>query len=124
MVTHINKLCKAASFHLYSIRRIRNYLTSEAFQSLVHAIVMGRRDFCNSLLFNTPATHIPKIQCIQNCAARLVCRTPKFDLITPTLIRLYWLPVCFRKDQATLKPYWDFGRSRKAGWFLYDHYDL
>ena len=33
MVTHINKLCKAASFHLYDIRRIRKYLTSEAMHS-------------------------------------------------------------------------------------------
>lgn len=33
MVTHINKLCKAVSFHLYNIRRIRKYLTSEASQS-------------------------------------------------------------------------------------------
>ena len=32
-VTHINKLCKTASFHLYKIRRIRKYLTSEASQS-------------------------------------------------------------------------------------------
>ena len=33
MVTHINQLCKAASFHLYDIRRIRKYLTSEAMHS-------------------------------------------------------------------------------------------
>ena len=30
MVTHIHKMCKEASFHLYRIRRIRKYLTSEA----------------------------------------------------------------------------------------------
>ena len=27
MTTHIIKVCKAASFHLYNIRRIRKYLT-------------------------------------------------------------------------------------------------
>ena len=61
MVTHINKLCKAASFHLYNMRRIRKYITSETIQSLVHAIIMGRLDYCNSLLFNTPATYIGKL---------------------------------------------------------------
>ena len=83
-------------------RRIRKYLTSEATQSLVHAIIMGRLDYCNSLLFNTPATHIGKLQRIQNCAARLVSRTPKFDHITPTLKRLHWLPVCFRIEYKML----------------------
>ena len=99
MVTHINKLCKAASFHLYNIRRIRKCLTSEATQSLVHAINMGHLYYCNSLLFNTPATHIGKLQRIQNCAARLVSRTPKFDHITPILKRL---PVCFRIEYKML----------------------
>ena len=93
MVTHINKLCKAVSFHLYNIRRIRKYLTSEATHSLVGAIVMSRVDYINSFLFNIPATHIGKLQRIQNCAARLVCRTPKFDHMTPILKRLNWLPV-------------------------------
>ena len=64
-------------FLVFFIRRIRKYFTSEATQSLVHAIIMGRLDYCNSLLFNTPATHIGKLQRIQNCAARLVSRTPK-----------------------------------------------
>ena len=53
-VTRRNKVCKAASFHLYNIRRIRKYLTGETTQSLVYAIVMGRTEYCNSFLFNTP----------------------------------------------------------------------
>ena len=51
MMTHINNRCKAASFHLYNIRRIRKYLTNNTTQTLVHAIIMVRRDYCNSLLF-------------------------------------------------------------------------
>ena len=100
MVTRRNKRCKAASFHLYNIRRIRKYLTGETIQS----IVMGRADYCNSLLFNTPAKHIAEIQRIQSCAARLVCRTliKKFDHITPTLSRLDWLPVRCRIEYTIL----------------------
>ena len=49
---------------------------------------MGRKDYCSSLLFNVPATHIAKNPRVQNCLARLDCRTPKFDHITPTLIRM------------------------------------
>ena len=62
MVTRRNKLYKAVSFHLYNIRRIRKYLTGETTQFLVYAIVIGRADYCNSLLCNTPAKHIAKIQ--------------------------------------------------------------
>ena len=39
-VTHINKTCKAAFFHLHNIRRIRKFLSNEAAQTLVHAYVM------------------------------------------------------------------------------------
>ena len=103
-VTRRNKVCKAASFHLYNIRRIRKYLTGETTQSLVYAIVMVRTEYCNSLLFNTPAKHIAEIQRIQSCAARLVCRTliNKFDHITPTFIRLDWLPVRCRIEYKIL----------------------
>ena len=46
---------------------------------------MGRLDYFNSLIFNTPATHIARLQHIQNYAAGLVCWTPKFYHITPDI---------------------------------------
>ena len=93
----------SVSCHLYNIRRrIRKYLTGETTQSPVFAIVMGRKAYCNSLLFNTPAKHIAKIQRIQSSAARLISQTLKFDHITPTLIRLYCLPVCCRVEYKIL----------------------
>ncbi len=36
------------------------------------------------------------IQKVLNAAARVVCLVPKFDHITPTLMRLHWLPVKYR----------------------------
>ena len=95
MTTHIIKVCKAASFHLYNIRRIRKHLTSESTHCLVRATVIGRIDYCNSLLFKIPAVHIAKLQRIQNSAARLVYYIPRFEHITPVLYRLLWLPVSF-----------------------------
>ena len=96
MIPHINKICKAASFHIYIIRRIRKYLTIDATHTLVHSIVIGRLDYCNSLLYRVPAIHISKLQRIQNSAARLVCSTPRFNHITPVLFSLHWLPVTYR----------------------------
>ena len=102
MTTHITKVCKAASFHLYNIRRIRKYLTSESTHCLVRATVIGRIDYCNSLLFKIPAVHIAKLQRIQNSAARLVYYIPRFEHITPVLYRLHWLPVSFRIEYKVL----------------------
>ena len=42
MIPNINKICKAASFHIYNARRIRKYLSNDATQTLVHSIVIGR----------------------------------------------------------------------------------
>ena len=102
MTTHIIKVCKAASFHLYNIRRIRKYLTSESTHCLVRATVIGRIDYCNSLLFKIPAVHIAKLQRIHNSAARLVYYIPRFEHITPVLYRLHWLPVSFRIEYKVL----------------------
>ena len=102
MTTHIIKVCKAASFHLYNIRRIRKYLTSESTHCLVRATVIGRIDYCNGSLIKIPAVHIAKLQRIQNSAARLVYYIPRFEHITPVLYRLHWLPVSFRIEYKVL----------------------
>ena len=96
MIPHINKICKAASFHIYNIRRIRKYLNNDATQTLGRSIVIGRLDYCNSLFYKVPAVHMSKLQRIQNSAARLVCSTPRFNHITPVLFSLHWQPFAYR----------------------------
>ena len=98
MNTHVNKLCSAAYFHLYNLRRIRKYLTQQTCEKLVHAFVTSRIDYCNSLLYGLPAKQLNKIQRVQNTAARIIFRLPKFCHITPTLFSLHWLPVRYRID--------------------------
>ena len=95
-------MCKVSSFHLYNIRRIRKYLTNDITQTLVHAFVTARIDYCNSLLFGVPAIYLNKLQRIQNSAARLVCLIPRYNHITPVLYSLHWSPVSFRIDFKVL----------------------
>ncbi|CAH3190361.1 unnamed protein product, partial [Porites evermanni] len=52
---------------------------------LVHAFVTSRVDYCNSLLYGLPASHLNKVQRVLNAAARLVCRAPRYCRITPLL---------------------------------------
>ena len=54
---------------------------------------MSRLDYGNGLLYGIPQVTIQRLQRIQNCAARLVTRTRKYEHITPVLRRLHWLPV-------------------------------
>ena len=73
---------------LHDIRRIRKYLTLDSTRCLVHTLVMGRVDYCNSVNYT--------LQRLQNMAARLVTNTPQFCQITPVLCQLLWLPISVR----------------------------
>ena len=82
---------------LYKIRRIRKYLSYKSAQTLILALVIGRLDYCNSLLYGLPASYIIKLQRVQNAAARLIIsNTTRFDHISPVMKDLHWLPVKYR----------------------------
>lgn len=102
-VASISRSCR---FALYNIRRIRPYLTQQATQLLVQALVISRLDYCNSLLAGLPACTFKPLQMIQNAAARLVFNLPKSAHVTPLLISLHWLPIAARiKFKALLLAY-------------------
>ena len=96
MDTHVTKTCSASFFHLHNIRRIRKYLTPAATETLIHAFVTIRIDYCNSLMYGLPAYQLAKIQRVQNAAASLILNESKFCHITPLLKQLQWLPVTHR----------------------------
>ena len=93
MDAHITKICKTANFHLCRIGSIRKYLTKEAAATLVHAFISSRLDCGNSLLQGITKSQLSRLQRVQNCAARLVSRTRKYDHITPVMKDLHWLPL-------------------------------
>ena len=64
---HINETFKKATNAIRSIGRIRKYITKENLKLLVNALVISRLDYCNSILYG-----LPKLQRIQNTAARLI----------------------------------------------------
>ena len=65
-------------------------------ETLIHAIVTSHLDYCNSLLYGIPQYQIDRLQKVLNASARVICRVPRFDRITLTLIKLHWLPIKFR----------------------------
>jgi len=76
----LDQLCCNAnitSVALYNIGRIRPFLTREAAQILVQALVITHIDYCNFLLVGLLASAIKPLQQFQNAAARLVFNLPK-----------------------------------------------
>ena len=92
-LNHFSRTSKSAFFHLHNIRRISKYLDQESLLTLTHAFITSRLDYCNSLLYGAPVTQIEKVQRIQNAAARLITRSPKFCHMGPILRQLHWLPI-------------------------------
>ena len=68
----ITKTCCTGYYYLHNIRKIRKYLTLDSTRCLVHALVMGRVYYCNSLLYGLPRSIINKLQRLQKMTARLI----------------------------------------------------
>ena len=90
---HVPRTCQICNFELRRINFIRHYLSQDALKTLISAFVLSRIDYCNSLLAGCPKQLIHKLQKVQNNVARLICRTPKFDQISPVDHTFHWLPV-------------------------------
>ena len=103
METHINNIIRSCYAQLHSISKIRRYLTVDAAKTIAHVFLLSRLDNLNSLLYDIPASKkLERLQMVQNNAARLIVKQPRMDHITPTLIKLHWLPVKYRIEYKIL----------------------
>ena len=93
MEKHISNISRSSFYMLYNLRHIRRYLDQKSAETLIHAFISSRLDYCNGLLFGLPDSQINKLQHVQNACARLVSGSSKFSHITPVLIQLHWLPI-------------------------------
>ena len=93
MEDHINTICTSSYYHLQNIRYLQSFLSPAGLETIVHAFITSRLDYCNSLLYGLPDNTIRKLQCIQNWAARIISNTKKSKPITPVLRKLHWLPM-------------------------------
>ena len=93
MQNHVSSVCQSAFFHLRNIRTLKPFLTTDTLTTVAHAFLSSRIDYCNSILIGIPDRCVGQLQRIQNCTARLIANTKKYDHIRPILIRLHWLPV-------------------------------
>ncbi len=83
-------------FHLKNICKLQPMLSMSNAETLIHAFMTSRLDYCNVLLGGCSACLINKLQLVQNAAACVLTRTRKCDHISPVLLTLHWLPIKHR----------------------------
>ncbi|XP_053337496.1 uncharacterized protein LOC128509691, partial [Clarias gariepinus] len=95
---HVDNITRIAFFHLRNIARIKNILSPNDAEKLVHAFITSWLDYCNALLSGCSTRCLNKLQLVQNAAARVLTRTRRYKHSPPILSTLHWLPVKFRID--------------------------
>jgi len=91
---HISNICRTSFFHIRQLRQIRDSLDHNSAVLLANALVSSKLDYCNSLFYNLPTNSLDRLQRVQNSLARFVVPSVKrHQSISPTLLRLHWLPV-------------------------------
>ncbi len=73
--------------------KIRECVTEVAAKTMVHALVTGKLDYCNSLLYGLPDILLNKLWNVQKSVARLITMSRKYQHISPTMKQLHWLPI-------------------------------
>ena len=96
--SHIKTVISSAYYHLKNIARVRGMMSKKDLETLIHAFVSSRLDYCNGLLTGLSKKSLHQLQLIQNAAARVLTKTRKYDHITPVLKTLHWLPIAQRID--------------------------
>ncbi len=75
-LSHINSLNEEL-FHLRRIVQLRSFISTNDAETLIHAFVSCRLDYCNALFIGLPAISIARLQYIKNSAARILTRTKR-----------------------------------------------
>jgi len=126
MTDHVTAVCRTGYFWLRQLRSVAQSLTSEAAESLVHAFISCRLDYCNALLYGIADGQLQRLQSVQNAAARLVTGTRRTDrshhdvslvpsLAASTTTRHF--QVGDSGSQVLERPStWIFGRRRPSCW--------
>jgi len=99
MKQHVAKVAAACFCHLAACARSAVASEKRLPPGYVIALVITRLDYCNSLLAGLPLCTIEALQRwqrVQNAVARLIFELSPSEHITPCLLQLHWLPICWR----------------------------
>jgi hypothetical protein len=72
LTTHVSILARTCFYQLRRIRQAKKNLDEDSVKTLVHALVLSRLDYCNSVLANLPEVTLAPLIRVQHSAARLI----------------------------------------------------
>ena len=74
-------------FNIRNIGKIRNLLSynHNACSTIIHALIICRLDYWNSLLYHVPRHETDRLQRLQNQCARILTKSPRREHITLAL---------------------------------------
>jgi len=69
---HISSISKSYFLNIRDRRRIRNTIDQTTACTIANSLIHSKIDYCNSLLFNPPATQMNRLQLVLNSVAQLL----------------------------------------------------
>uniref|UniRef100_A0A669CZI7 Reverse transcriptase domain-containing protein n=1 Tax=Oreochromis niloticus TaxID=8128 RepID=A0A669CZI7_ORENI len=88
---HLNQTVRTCFFHLRNISKLRSIVSTSELDTIIHAFISTRLDYCNSLFTCLNMKGLARLQVVPNSAARLLTRSNKGAHMTPVLKSLHWL---------------------------------
>jgi len=99
---HVRRVSVKSFYHLRQLKTVRRSLSDAAAKTMVHAFIISRIDYCNSVLYGVSAVHLWPLQSVLNSAARIIQRKQRRDHITADIRDLlHLLPVQRRIEYKT-----------------------
>jgi hypothetical protein len=98
LAKHVSAVSASCFYQLRQLRCVIRSLDQDAVNTLVHAFVTTRVDYCCSLLIGSPKAITDRLQRVLNAAARVVTGTRKYDRGLTSLLheQLHWLDMTDR----------------------------
>ena len=91
--SHITTLASSCISRPAQINRAKHAFNPNLLVIIINALVFSKLYYCSTVWSNTSDKNLPKLQHVQNFAARIISGKRKFDHITPVLQDLRWLSV-------------------------------
>ena len=91
--TQISYMCSSINATLKNVRLIRKLMDKSSAETLVHAFVTNKLDYCNLLFAGLSSGNLAKLQLMQNNAVRTVLKLSSHSSVSEHLKDLHWLPV-------------------------------
>ena len=91
--SHAGQVRKAGFFHLRRLKCLGRIIPSHCLETLIHAYVSSRIDFCNILLHDHTDQLQTLFQSVHNACAKSITGARRYDSAKEQLVTLHWLPV-------------------------------